>query len=136
MGLQRTRLHLLETKCQGAIHRAALHGLPCQVKRGGATATVVVDVDHRDAGQAHLIKGRLAAGGVAIDITGIGLLDLAVVQPRVLQGQAYGLGAHLDVGTALARLGKRNHADTGYIHSLRHHFLQGQLTRSVPLASV
>ncbi|MCY1297392.1 hypothetical protein D9M70_468300 [compost metagenome] len=130
MGLQRAGLHLLEAEGQGAIHRAALHRLASQIERTGAAAAVVVDVDHRNAGEPHFIERRLAAGGVAVDVPGIGLLNLAVVQAGILQRQADGLRAHFDIGTALAGLGKRNHADTGDIDFLRHHFLQGQLTSS------
>ncbi|MNO84545.1 hypothetical protein D3C76_758880 [compost metagenome] len=56
MGFQGTGLHLLETERQGAIHGAAFHGLARQVKRGRTAAAVVVDVDHRNPGQAHFIK--------------------------------------------------------------------------------
>ncbi|MNZ83711.1 hypothetical protein D3C78_1024480 [compost metagenome] len=132
--LQGTGLHLFEAEGQRAIHRAAFHRLARQVEGGRAAAAVVVDVDHRDTGQAHLIQRRLAAGGVAVHIPGIRLLDLAVIHAGVLQGLADGLRAHFDVGPALARLGKWNHADTGDKYFLRHHVLQGQLSRPVPCA--
>ncbi|MDT4847932.1 hypothetical protein FQZ97_820090 [compost metagenome] len=125
MVLQRARLHLLEAEGQRAIDHAAFHRLTGQPERRGTAAAVVVDVDHRDAGQAHFIERRLAAGGVAVDVAGIGLLHQLVVDAGILQRQADGFGTHLDIGTALAGLGKRDHADTGNVDFLRHLFSPG-----------
>ncbi|MNP20300.1 hypothetical protein D3C76_1128660 [compost metagenome] len=128
--LQRAWLHLFETEGQGAIDSAAFHGLARQEQRGGAAGAVVVDVDHRDTGHAHFIQGGLAAGGIAIDVAGIGLLDQLEVQAGILQRQAHGLGAHLDIGLAGAGLGERDHANANDIGFLRHLLLHAQLTVS------
>ena len=45
-----------------------------QEQRGRAGRAVVVDVDDRDAGHADLVQRLLAAGRVAVDVAGIGLL--------------------------------------------------------------
>ncbi|MNE41958.1 hypothetical protein D3C80_1360610 [compost metagenome] len=126
--LQRTRLHLLEAKGQGAIDSAAFHRLARHEQRGRAAGAVVVDVDHRNAGHADFIQRRLAAGGVAIDITGIGLLHQLITDTGILQRLAHSLGAHLDVAGAGTGLGELDHADTGNIGFLGHLLLRGQLT--------
>ncbi|MCY1417217.1 hypothetical protein D9M71_327450 [compost metagenome] len=126
--LQGARLHLLEAEGQGAIDDTCLYSLARQVQRSRAAAAVVVDVDHRDPGQADFVQRRLAAGGVAIYVARVGLLHELVVDAGILQRQADRLGTHLDVGTALAGLGERDHADAGNVGFLRHHFLHGRLT--------
>ena len=56
----------------------------------------------------------LAAGAVAIDVAGIGLLHMGVVYAGILDGLFDGFGGHDSVGLTLARLGKLNHADACY----------------------
>ncbi|MNN29732.1 hypothetical protein D3C81_1433490 [compost metagenome] len=116
-----TGLHLFETERQGTLDRTTFHGLARQEQGAGAGGAVVVDVDHRDAAHAHFVECGLATGGVTVDVAGIGLLNQVVIQAGILQGQANGLGAHLDVGAAGARLDERDHADAGNVRFLRHY---------------
>ncbi|MNQ88790.1 hypothetical protein D3C85_1040710 [compost metagenome] len=111
MGLERTGLHLLEAQRQHALGLAALNGGARQVQCGGASRAVVVDVDDRDAGTAHFIQRGLAAGGIAIYIAGESHLYLVVTDAGILECQAYGLGAHVGVARACARLGEGDHTD-------------------------
>ena len=46
---------------------------------------VVVDVEHRNTGQAHPVNGSLSGGGVAIDVTGVDLLNIGIGQARVVE---------------------------------------------------
>ncbi|MNN19381.1 hypothetical protein D3C81_1326210 [compost metagenome] len=120
MGFQRTGLHLLETHRQYAIYRAGFDGLARQVQRGGAGRAVVVDVDHRDPGHADFVEHRLAAGGIAVDVTGVSLLDQVVIDRRIGQGATHRFGAHLHIGRALAGLAERDHADAGNQYFFAH----------------
>ncbi|MCY1433985.1 hypothetical protein D9M71_500290 [compost metagenome] len=128
VALQRARLHLLEAQGDGALDGAAFDGLARQEQGAGAGGAVVVDVEDRDAAHADFVQSSLAAGGVTVDVTDIGLLDQLVVQAGVLQRQAGGFGAHLDVGAAGARLDEGDHADTGNVGFLRHLVLHAWLT--------
>ncbi|MNM76238.1 hypothetical protein D3C81_880560 [compost metagenome] len=121
-------LHLLEAQGQGAFHGTALHCLASQEQRGGAGGAVVVDVDHRHTAHADFVECRLAAGGITVHVTDIGLLDQVVVQAGVLQRQTGGFSAHLDVRATGARLEKRDHANPGNIRFLRHHNLHIKLS--------
>ncbi|MCY1368910.1 hypothetical protein D9M69_559220 [compost metagenome] len=125
---QGTGLHLLEAQGQGALDRAAFHSLACQEQCAGAGGAVVVDVHHRHTAHADFVERRLAAGGVAVDVADIGLLHQVVVQAGVLQRQAGGLSAHLDVRATGTRLEKRDHANPGNIRFLRHHNLHNELS--------
>ncbi|MCY1404817.1 hypothetical protein D9M71_200390 [compost metagenome] len=118
--LQSTRLHLLEAQGDGALDGAAFHGLASQVQSAGAGGAVVVDVDHRNAGHADFVQGRLAAGGVAVDVADVSLLDQVIVQAGILQSQTGSFSAHLDVGAAGPRLDEGDHANTGNVRFLRH----------------
>ncbi|MNL17264.1 hypothetical protein D3C87_1383480 [compost metagenome] len=120
VAFQGAGLHLLETERQRAVDRTAFHSLAREEQCARASGAVVVDVDYRDAAHAHFIKSGLAAGGVAVDVTGIGLLNQFVIQTRILQGQANRLGAHFDVSATGARLDERDHADAGNVRFLRH----------------
>ncbi|MNE41289.1 hypothetical protein D3C80_1353510 [compost metagenome] len=115
-----TRLHLLKTERKRALHRTAFHRLAGQIQRAGARGAVIVDVNDRYPAQADVIQRRLATGGVAVHITGIRLLDQAIVQVCILQCLTNGAGTHLDVGPAGARFDKRNHANTGNVGFVRH----------------
>ncbi|MNZ75395.1 hypothetical protein D3C78_938700 [compost metagenome] len=128
-GLQRTRVHLLEAEGQGAVHGAALHGLAGQEQGGGAGGAVVVDVDHRDAGHADAVHGLLAAGRIAIDVTGVSLLDIGKLQAGIGQRQADRLLAHHVVGLAGARLGELDHADASDEYLVAHFISPGEFGR-------
>ncbi|MNF84210.1 hypothetical protein D3C84_665600 [compost metagenome] len=119
-GFQGTGVHLLEAEGQGAVHRAACHGLAGQEQCRGAGGAVVVDVDQRDAGHADPVQGFLPARGVAVDVAGIGLLDVTEVQAGIGQGLANRLFAHDVVGLVGARLLERDHADAGNEYFLAH----------------
>ena len=110
---ERARAHLLEAEHQHAVGGAAGDRLARQEQRGRAGRAVVVDVDDRDAGHADLVQRLLAAGGVAVDVAGVGLLDVVVADAGVVQRLARGQGAHLVVRRAGARLGERDHAHAG-----------------------
>ena len=75
LGAERALLHLLEADREHALGRAARDRLAREVQRRRAGRAVVVHVDDRDAGEADLVDRRLAAGGVAVDVAGEGLLD-------------------------------------------------------------
>ncbi|MCY1289975.1 hypothetical protein D9M70_390930 [compost metagenome] len=121
-------LHLLEAQGQGAFDRPAFHCLASQVQGGRAGGAVVVDVNHRHATHADFVERRLAAGGVAVDVADIGLLDQVVVQACVFQGEAGRFSAHLDVGATGTGLQERDHADPGNIRFLRHHISPNELS--------
>ncbi|MNN50115.1 hypothetical protein D3C81_1646880 [compost metagenome] len=125
-GLQRARVHLFETEGQGAVHRAALYRLARQEQGGGTGGTVVVDVEYRNAGHADAVQGFLAAGGVAVAIAGIGLLDIGKVQPGIGQGQADRLFAHHVIRIAGARLLELDHADAGDEYLVAHFISPGE----------
>ncbi|MNL27446.1 hypothetical protein D3C87_1490380 [compost metagenome] len=120
VGFQRAGLHLLEPHRQYAIGRTRLDGLSRQVQRGGTGGAVVVDVDHRNPGHAHFVQHGLAAGGVAVDITGIRFLHQFVVDARISQGQAYRFATHLHIARAVAGLAERDHADAGHQYFFAH----------------
>ncbi|MNL28571.1 hypothetical protein D3C87_1502190 [compost metagenome] len=111
--LERAGLHLLETQCQHAIGLTALHGGTGQVQGGRTGGAIVVDVDDRDRRAPHFIECRLAAGGIAIDITGKGHLHLVIVDAGIFERQAHRRGSHVGVAGACTRLREGNHADPG-----------------------
>ena len=108
---QSTRIHVLKTQRQRAFNRSTGHRLARQEQRGGAGGTVVVDVNHRDAGHTHLVQRALARGRVAKHIAHIGLLHQLVANARVLQRGAGGVRRHLGVGLVGTGLGEGDHAD-------------------------
>ncbi|MNJ27332.1 hypothetical protein D3C77_218350 [compost metagenome] len=132
---QRTGVHLLEAKRQGAVHRAALHRLAGQEQGAGAGGAVVVDIDQRNAGHADPVQGFLPAGGVAIHIACIGLLDMLEFQAAVGQGQADRLLAHHIVGLVGARLLERDHAHASHEYFVAHRIFlvvfEGQSLRAI-----
>src|SRR3546814_13867472 len=78
--LQCARGHLFETEREHAIGSAGGNGLPCQEQRARACRTIIVEVDDWDSGDTDFIKRRLAARGIAIDVTDIGLPDVRIVR--------------------------------------------------------
>ena len=120
---QRSRLHLLEAQGDHAVGGAGLHRLARQEQGGRAGGTIVVDVDHGNAGHADWIERSLAAGGIAVDIAHVGLLHLGVVQPGIGQGLTRRLGTHLVVGRAGAGFRERHHADAADHRCVFHAFL-------------
>ena len=112
--------HLLKAHGDGALHHAALHSLTRQEQGAGAGGAIVVDVENRDACQAHTVDGGLACRGVAIHIAHIGLLDFGVVDTGIVECQTCRLGAHLVVGGARARLGEGNHAHAHNVNGSLH----------------
>jgi hypothetical protein len=103
-GAQRAGAHVLEAERQHAIGRAADHGLPRKEQRGRAGRAVVVDVDDRNAGHAHLVQRALAGGGVAVHVAHVGLLYQFIADAGVLQRGVGGMRGHLRVrlvGTGL-----------------------------------
>ena len=109
---QRAGFHLLETERQYTFGGTALDRLPGKKECRRAGRAVVVDIDDRDAGHAYRVKRALSAGRVAIYVAHICLLHLTVVDARVGQRAAHGIGTHLEIGCGTARLCKRHHADT------------------------
>ncbi|MNV05203.1 hypothetical protein D3C71_955300 [compost metagenome] len=126
MRSQRAGLHLLEAQRQGALDLTAGHGGAGQIQGSRTGGAVVVDVDHRNTGQADLVQGGLATGGIAEHVAGEGHLDLVVANTGVLQRKAQGLCAHFGVGRAGARLAERNHADAGNDNFVAHVFALGR----------
>ncbi|MNT06206.1 hypothetical protein D3C72_1408620 [compost metagenome] len=116
-------LHLLEAQGQGALHRPAFHGLASQVQGSGTRGAVVVDVHYRYAAHAHFVECRLAAGGIAIDISDISLLNQVIVQSCVFQCLASGFSAHFDIRPTGPRLQERDHTNPGNVRFVRHHIL-------------
>ena len=112
--------HLLEAQRDHAVRCAALHGLPRQKQRRGPGRAVVVDVDHRDAGHAHRVQRTLSAGGIAIHVADIGLLDALVIDACIGQGATCRLGAHVVIRFGSARLGEGHHAHAGNNDGLTH----------------
>ena len=117
---QGPRLHLLEAHRQGDVDDPRLDRLASQVEGRRTGGAVVVHVHDRHAREADFVDHRLAGGGVAVDVAGIGLSDVAVVDPRIGESQTRGLRAHDVPGIALARLGERHHADAGDQRFLTH----------------
>src|SRR5450830_486307 len=74
-GLQRARRHLLDADDERAIDGAAGDRLTREKKCGGTGGAIVVDVDDGNAGETDFVEHRLTAGGVAVDVPGIGLFD-------------------------------------------------------------
>ncbi|MNT21460.1 hypothetical protein D3C72_1568000 [compost metagenome] len=122
VGLQRAGLHLLEAERQHAVGIAQRHGLAGEVQRGGTRRAVVVDVDDGNAGEAHLVQRGLAAGGVAVDVPRVSLLDQLVADAGVGQRAAHGFGAHVGVAGARAGLCERDHAHAADDDFLAHVF--------------
>ena len=114
-GAERAGLHLLEAERHHAIGSARLDRLPRQKQRGRAGRAVIVDVDDRDPGHADAIERALAAGGVAVDITDIGLLHLAVVETGIGEREFCGLRTHHVIRRIGPGLDERDHADPGNI---------------------
>lgn len=98
------RTHLLETDRQRALDRAACHGLPCQEESRRARRAIVVHVEDGDCRHTCLVDDALPRAAVAIDVTGIGLLDDIVGQARILQAQGDCLCAHAHIAVAGTRL--------------------------------
>ena len=119
-GAERAGLHLLEAERQHAVERAGLDRLPRQEQRGRAGRAIVVDVDDRDAGHADLVERALAAGGVAVDIADIGLLDHVVADAGIREREPGRFRAHHRVGRVGARLDEGDHADAGNIDARCH----------------
>ncbi|MNP17545.1 hypothetical protein D3C76_1099810 [compost metagenome] len=130
VALQGAGLHLLEAEREGTFHGSAFHGLAGQIEGTGSRRAVIVDVDHGYAAHADFIERSLAAGGVAIDVSGVSLLDQVVIQIGVLQGLTNGAGPHFDIGSAGARFDERNHADTGNAGFMRHCFSPDSMRRA------
>ena len=135
-GSDRAWPHLLETERQGAVDRAALDRLARQEQGAGPRRAVVVDVDDRDARHAGLVDGALTRTALAENIADVGLLDLVVGDPAILEGQAGRRATHDVVVFALARLGERDHPDPRDQHfALRSRHLRLSVdvaVRSVP----
>ncbi|MNZ54569.1 hypothetical protein D3C78_724720 [compost metagenome] len=129
VGLGRAGLHLLEADRQGALDLTALYRGARQIEGTGTGGAGIVDVEHRNGGAADTVQGSLAAGGVAVDVAGKRHLHLVVVQSGILQRQAHGVAAHLDVAGARSRLGEGDHADAGYYYLVAHAGLQTCLKR-------
>ena len=125
-GLSSARMNLVSldfqdiAQRQRAVDCAALHRLARQEQRGRPGGAVVVDVDHRDAGHAHLVQRALAAGGVAVDVAHVGLLHLLVADAGIGQRAAQRLGGHLGIGLVGARLGEGDHADADHVDGGAH----------------
>src|SRR5581483_1195884 len=93
--------------------------------RAGARRAVVVDVDDRDAGEAELVDGLLTGGGVAVAVGGDGLLDLGVIDARVVERLRPRLLHHVGVvPLAPAGLLELGHADADDEHLVGHGFKQ------------
>jgi hypothetical protein len=60
LGTEAAALHLFESQCQHTIGSATLHKLLGNQQSSAAGAAVVVDVVHRNAGEAQAIDGALA----------------------------------------------------------------------------
>ena len=118
--LERAGLHLLKAQGKGTLNHPALYRLACQIQRAGARGAVVVDVEHRDAGQPHAVQCRLAGSRVAIDVAGVGLLDRIVGNACIGDRETAGGRAHFRIGRARARLGERDHADARNDHIVCH----------------
>ena len=78
LGLDGSGGHLLEAQGQHALGGTAFDRLARQEQRRRAGGAIVVDVDDGDATHAHRVERPLAAGGIAIHIAHIGLLDHGV----------------------------------------------------------
>jgi hypothetical protein len=114
-------LHLLEAERHRAVRDAALDELLGQEQRRRARGAVVVDVVDRHAGEADLVDGALAAGGVAVAVADRHLLDGVVGDLRVGQRLLAGLLRHLRVVPFLAAgLLELRHADTDHVDLARH----------------
>src|ERR1019366_2197274 len=83
LGARRPHLHLLEAEGERAVDEPALDGLASEIQGARASRAVVVDVDHRDAGEPKPIQGSLTGSGVAVAIRREGLLDRLVGNPGI-----------------------------------------------------
>ena len=111
-------VHLFKTK--GAVSHPGRNRLPGEEQGRGAGSAVVVDVHDGDASQAEPIQGGLAGGGIAVHIAHVGMANIAVLEPRVFNGQTCGGLPHNGVVVALTGLGKGNHADAGNFYGRSH----------------
>jgi hypothetical protein len=110
------RVHLFETDGKTAFDGAALDRLAREEQRRRSGGTVVVDVDHWNAGHPGLVDCALARAARAKDITRVRLLHEIEGDVRIRQGQANGLAPHIVIGGALAGLGEGDHADARHQH--------------------
>jgi hypothetical protein len=101
---------------------AAEDRLAAGEQRGRPGRAVVVDVDHRDAGEPELVDGPLPAGAVAVHVAGERLVDVLVVDAGVLQRRAGRVGGHHVIIVAGPRLGELDHADPDDVDCVAHGF--------------
>ena len=119
-GSERAGLHLLEAEGDHAVRDATLDRLPREKQRRRTRGAVVVDVHHRDAGHADLVERPLAAGGVAVHVSDISLLDLREIHAGVFQRQTRRAGPHHMIRLARSRLRERDHSDTSDMNRTGH----------------
>ena len=114
--LQRAFFHLLEAHRHHAVGAAPSDRLGAQVQGGRPGGAVVVDVGDRDAGHAQLADGPFTAGGVAVHVADVHLLDPVVADAGVLKRFGSRLLHHLRVVPALAGSGllKLGHPDADH----------------------
>src|ERR1019366_1193637 len=121
LGAQRPHLHLLEAEGERAVDEPALDGLASEIQGARASRAVVVDVDHRDAGEPKPIQGSLTGSGVAVAIRREGLLDRLVGNPGIGERQPARLlgpvGVIAVLGTGLL---ESRHADADDICAVAH----------------
>src|SRR5262249_21283441 len=84
-----------------------------EVERARAGRAIVVDVVDRNAGQAELVDGALAAGRVTVHVTDEGFLDLLVRDAGVFERLLARFLGHLGI-IVLARLVELRHPDAGH----------------------
>jgi len=117
---QGTGFHLLEPDDDHALGEAARDRLRTEHQRGAAGGAVVVDVEHRDAGEAELVDRALAAGRIAVHVAGVRLLHLIEGDLRVGERGLAGLRRHHVILLALAGLGEGDHPDADDIYFAWH----------------
>jgi hypothetical protein len=117
-----TGYHLLESQGQRAVHRTGLHRLGRKGKCRGAAGAVICHIENGHPVDIHVVQGGLACTAIAVDIACVGLLNQAVADARILQGQAGGILPHDVIGVRLTRFAERHHAYAGdydlVVHSL------------------
>ncbi|MNE83449.1 hypothetical protein D3C80_1802680 [compost metagenome] len=109
-----------KTHCQHTFGDAVFNGLTRQVKRCRTTGTLVADIDNRNSGQTQLGDATLAGKGIAMDETGIGRLDPAILDAGVLQRQAARLGGEVVIATTDTGHGEWGHAYANHIDATIH----------------
>ena len=120
-GKERTRSHFLETDCEGTLGLASENCVGSEAEGTGAGGAVIVDVDDGDTSHTELVENTLTAGGVTVDVTGSGVIDMVVSEASINEGLD-GTFETEDGVVLVTRFGEGSHADTDNVSFTSRHF--------------